>query len=473
VRSRPGRRGVIAWSLRTLALVTVAAVATVSGFAPAQAQATGAPLRPPHPGSPPGGTTRMQTITLSSGVPTATTRDGLDASTSFCVLGDAPGFSTSNTLYSYAGPALPPAPSDCLTGYPAHPYVTAFYSTVIAGTQWVAPSPTASDSQLPPPANQPVYYVYDAEFQACPTKGAPLSAAHLAGSMLADNAAGVYLNGHFIAATPGSLSSSHNFTIPTAFAAPPPAGAFVAGTNVLDFVVEDASQPETGLDYTVTVTVPACGQVKICKVAGFGVTVGTPVAFTLTDPPHPPVAITVPAGPAPGGYCQLAGYFPLGANVMVHEGIPPGDVVSAITVAPPARQIGAPNLSSGTVHVRVGPGVTEVSYTDAMGQTGYLEICKVAPPSSTGTAGDYQFIVGSQTVTVPAGACSPPVQVLAGVNTVTEVGGSMYACSTSPPAALIGCNFTAQTATVTVAPGGVASETILTVTNAPAGTAGA
>ncbi len=443
--------------VRAGTLLLVAAVTALGSLVPAQAQA---PADPPSPG--------MTTITLSSGLPAYETSGGLDANTSFCVLGNSPSLTVAGSPYfSYTGPAMPPPASACLTGFNAHPDVASYYSTILPGTQWVSLASGASDSQLPPD-NGPVYYVYDAEFMACPVNQGQMRRASLKGSMLADNGAAVYLNGTHLATTPYPLALQNNFVYPTSFSAPPP--MLHAGLNVLDFVVEDASPSYTGLDYTVTVTVPTCGQVKICKTAGNGVPVGTPITFTVADPPHTSTTVTVPAGPAPGGYCVMAGAYALGSNLNVHEAIPPGDRVTDISVAPPARQVGVPNLGTGTVRARVGAGVTEVSYDDASGQTGFLEICKVAPPSSTGTAGTYTFTVGSQTVTVPAGACSPPRGVHAGTVVVAGPGGSMTACSTVPPANLIGCNFTAETATVVVAPGDVASETILTVTNGPSGT---
>jgi hypothetical protein len=65
------------------------------------------------------------------------------------------------------------------------------------------------------------------------------------------------------------------------------------------------------------------GLLKVCKVAGPGVTVGTPFTFTASDstgssilPQIPPV----PAGPAPGGTCVLGPSLPVG-----YERDPDGD----------------------------------------------------------------------------------------------------------------------------------------------------
>src|SRR5206468_9045570 len=65
------------------------------------------------------------------------------------------------------------------------------------------------------------------------------------------------------------------------------------------------------------------GQLKLCKVAGVGVPVGTPITFTAGS-----ATIAVPAGPAPGGSCKLGPSFPVGTTVAVTETIPAGDTVS-------------------------------------------------------------------------------------------------------------------------------------------------
>src|SRR5260370_20435376 len=67
------------------------------------------------------------------------------------------------------------------------------------------------------------------------------------------------------------------------------------------------------------------GQLKICKIAGTGVKVGTPFSFTVT-----PSTATVPpveAGPpAEGGFCGLvAGTLPAGTSGTVTETVPVGD----------------------------------------------------------------------------------------------------------------------------------------------------
>jgi len=68
-----------------------------------------------------------------------------------------------------------------------------------------------------------------------------------------------------------------------------------------------------------------------------------------------------------------------------------------------------------------GSGVTEVTFTNQRkndGRTGYLEICKAGD-----VKGNFTFTVspgGLGPFTVPAGACSPAIQVFAGNVTINE-----------------------------------------------------
>jgi hypothetical protein len=104
------------------------------------------------------------------------------------------------------------------------------------------------------------------------------------------------------------------------------------------------------------------GTLKICKIAGSGVTVGTPFTFTASDGTIQHRDI-VNAGPGPGGNCVIDGTWPVNDPVTVTEIIPPGVSVSSITVEPPDRG-GPPNLSGGYVTVTIGSGFTEVDFTD-------------------------------------------------------------------------------------------------------------
>ena len=77
------------------------------------------------------------------------------------------------------------------------------------------------------------------------------------------------------------------------------------------------------------------GQLKICKVAGQNVAVGTPFSFTVTGPQGYRQSYTIDAGPEDqGGYCQLADTFAANTPVTVTENLAQGSPyqVSNMTV---------------------------------------------------------------------------------------------------------------------------------------------
>jgi uncharacterized membrane protein len=200
---------------------------------------------------------------------------------------------------------------------------------------------------------------------------------------------------------------------------------------------------------------------KVCKVAGLGIAIGTPFTFTAGSG-----TFTVPAGPGPGGTCVLAASFPVGSTVTVSEAILAGNIVSGIAVAPAGRLVG-PNLAAGSVSVTLGSGVTEVTFTDK--RTGFLEICKKGD-----VKGNFTFTVDPGALgpfVVPAGACSPAIEVAAGPVTVHEMpaaGSSMSGCATMPAVQQGACDLATQTSTVNVVPGDVSAMTIALITNASA-----
>lgn len=204
---------------------------------------------------------------------------------------------------------------------------------------------------------------------------------------------------------------------------------------------------------------PRTGTLKICKVAGPGVAIGTLFTFHVGSQ-----VVMVPAGPAPGGTCEIGPSFPVGLPVTVAEQIPAGDAVSAITVAPASQLANGPSLAGGSVTVTVGPGVTEVTYTNA--RTGYLEICKRGD-----VKGSFTFHVNPGNLgpfVVPAGACSPAIQVAAGSVTIQEAWSpfaTLSGCTTLPADRQGAC--AGLTSTVTVPPGDVSNQTIAIITNRP------
>jgi len=110
----------------------------------------------------------------------------------------------------------------------------------------------------------------------------------------------------------------------------------------------------------------------------------------------------------------------------------------------------------------------------ATDSSGAIEICKTA--SGDGVSGSFQFTVSGVTgsVSVPVGQCSFSIPVKAGQVTVTEQARDGYvvsAIAALPSTAIVSTNLGNRTATVNVASGGVANETIVTFTNklAPTG----
>ncbi len=102
------------------------------------------------------------------------------------------------------------------------------------------------------------------------------------------------------------------------------------------------------------------GAIKVCKIAGAGITVGSTFAFNVGGK-----AISVPAGPASqGGYCKIVYGFTRGTNVIVTEAAKSGLHVAAITVAPADRKVSVSTVNH-TATVKVGSGFTVVSFTNA------------------------------------------------------------------------------------------------------------
>ena len=74
--------------------------------------------------------------------------------------------------------------------------------------------------------------------------------------------------------------------------------------------------------------------------------------------------LTVPAGPASqNGFCTFDGVLPVGMEVTISEAVPASMRVSAITVTPADRLVGAPDLAGGRVVLRVGEDINEVTFT--------------------------------------------------------------------------------------------------------------
>ncbi len=361
--------------------------------------------------------------------------------------------------------------------------VASMYSSIVwtPVANWLQPNP----SPLPDENAAAGIYIYEIQFRIplCALETLSLTGSYLVDDYVQD----ITLNGHpyapfnsgyplYCNLHPGCFAGT-----PTPFSFTNPAD-FVAGVNTLRIRVRNL-ELWTGLEVNATLTSTCanaqCGNVKLCKVAGPGVAASTPFTFNYSSIRGSGTA-SIPAGPAPGGYCKLSGSAPIGTLVHLAEVLPLGDIVSSITAAPPSR-LGATNLSAGTANVTVGPGVTEVTYTDEnqKEETGYLEICKEYKGNSTTAPppfATFDITPGSSgPVVVPAGACSPAIEVPAGTVTIKEVpivGYAMSTCATIPAGDQISCVPATWTDTVTVAPGNIPNQTVVIVTNTPANSTG-
>ena len=244
---------------------------------------------------------------------------------------------------------------------------------------------------------------------------------------------------------------------------------------------------------------PELGQLKVCKVAGVGVTEGQ--LFTIKVGNN---SLSVPAGPGEGGYCVLAGQYPVDTQVTIQEVIPAGYYVSRIEVKPD-RAV-SKDVAQGTAIIQVGSGVTEIIFTNrAIGSPtptheptplvtatpkptktptttpdcspnctptstpvprGRLQICKEA--DGAGVSGYFSFRFAGRSVSIPAGACSGLIGVDAGTLTITEEAQAGYAVTdvyTIPGDRLRSEDLNARSVTVTIVEGNAATQTIAVFRN--------
>ena len=274
-----------------------------------------------------------------------------------------------------------------------------------------------------------------------------------------------------------------------------------------------AKEPEIAITPTVEL-----GLVKVCKVAGSGVSEGQIFIINVEG-----TSYSVPAGPGDGGYCVLAGQFPVGAHVTVKEEVPAGFYVSRIEVKP--YRDTSEDISQATVIVEMRSGVTEIIFTNkAIGTPtptrtptplitntpqptrtptstpscapdctptptpiprGRLQICKEA--DGQGVSGYFSFRYLTRSVSIPVGACSGLIGTNVGLLTITEDSQSGFSVAdiyTIPADRLVSKDTSTRSATVTIVEGNTASQTIVvfrnravatgptfTPTNTPTGTA--
>jgi len=310
------------------------------------------------------------------------------------------------------------------------------------------------------------------------------------GTFWADNYVnGLLLNNNALNVSYACLPHCYSGT-GTSFSAPAGSTFFKQGVNTLTFIVwnegGDTNDNWTGLAVNATLSgtcgavcvPPGYGILKVCKAAGPGVAFGTKFTFAYSSTVASGT-LTVPAGPAPGGNCVLGPAVPAGTVMTVVEtnssgtGIPvAGIVINGYPGGPPYQKAIYVNINTGVAEFPIS-GVTEVTYTDNA-PFGFLEICKqpYQPDQAPALVGNFTFTVSpgnSGPIVVPAGACSPAIQVPVGNMTIQEnpqTGSTLVTCSANPPSQQVGaCNLTTRSLTVNVAQGAISTQTIATFYN--------
>jgi len=204
---------------------------------------------------------------------------------------------------------------------------------------------------------------------------------------------------------------------------------------------------------TATPVLPGTGFLQICKVAGAGVAVGTPVTFNVAGN-----AITVLAGPAPGGSCSAPLVMPVGAT-LITETPSPGTALSSVTTLPGGLLVGS-NLTAGTATVMVNAGAQTIAtflntiVSDA--PLGTLQICKLSGPG-VAPGMSFSFNAGGTPITVAAGSCVSaaafPVGTSVVVTETPSAGTTVSAISVLPADRQSAVDLTGGTVTVTIGAG--------------------
>jgi len=215
------------------------------------------------------------------------------------------------------------------------------------------------------------------------------------------------------------------------------------GTTIVTFVNATIPPPNTGF-------------LQICKVAGAGIVVGTPFAFSVAAPA---TALTVPAGTAPGGSCSPALVVPAGP-ALITETVPAGTALTSVTTLPAGLLVVA-NLAAGTATVMVNAaGTTIVTFLDTS-PTGLLRICKIAG-TGVPVGGMFTFVVaGGAGLTVPAGTapgtCSQalvfPIGTAVPITENVSSGTVLSAISVVPAGAGSNINVSGRSVTATIGAG--------------------
>ena len=204
---------------------------------------------------------------------------------------------------------------------------------------------------------------------------------------------------------------------------------------------------------TVIPVLPRTGFLQICKVAGAGIAVGTPFTFSVAGN-----ALTVLAGPAPGGSCSASLVMPVGA-ALIAETLSPGTALSSVSTLP-AGMLVSSNQTAGAATVTVNSGTqTIATFLNTIVSDiplGTLEICKLSG-SGVAPGMSFSFDAGGTPVTVAAGSCVSaatfPVGSSIVVSETPSAGTTVSAISVLPPDRLGVVDLSGGTATITIGTG--------------------
>ena len=233
-------------------------------------------------------------------------------------------------------------------------------------------------------------------------------------------------------------------------------GATMAGVLV-SLTVPPANASQSDSSRSGAATSRAGGAVFLCNTAGPGVSVGTGITFTLSEPFDGAgngtiSSVVIPAGPEPGGYCKDLGMPTISTKqVVIAESVPVGNEITEITMSPAqkgasctAGEPGSQCQLSITLRLPKAQQAINVNFTNAATALetggGWLDLCEQNGPSGD----QYQFVVNGETLVVPEGTCIGPLLVPSGPVTVAEPppsDGLPFAgsCATIPASALQSC----------------------------------
>lgn len=179
-----------------------------------------------------------------------------------------------------------------------------------------------------------------------------------------------------------------------------------------------------------------------------------------------------------GGTIAVASQSLSSANPLAPTQVPAGTYT--MTATAPAGQefvacgqsgvtIGSPTSASQSVTVPAGGAGDGRFYTQAAPPpgNGYLEVCK---SSANSVSGEFRFYISAlhRVITVPAGACSHPIKVPAGVVLVEEELSNAYqfaSVSANPASRVVNIDPTRHNISVQVVQGGVGQEVVVTFVN--------